>query len=224
MAGLPQGAARLSAAPGDGPPPALRPLVLASGSPRRRDLLGAAGWVFDVRPVDADESVLPGEDALTLCLRLSCLKAAVAAERFGGGADAPACVLGGDTVVAVDGRPLGKPADREEAAAMLRELSGREHEVASGVALRHLPTGREAAELAVSRVRFDALDETTLETYLAGGEWDGKAGAYAIQGRAAAFAHLVHGDLDTVVGLPVRLVERLARQLAQDVADAGAAP
>ena len=65
------------------------------------------------------------------------------------------------------------------------------------------------------------IDEATLEAYLAGGEWDGKAGAYAIQGRAAAFAHLVHGDLDTVVGLPVRLVQRLARQLAQDVADAG---
>jgi septum formation protein len=124
-------------------------------------------------------------------------------------------VLAGDTIVEVEGQMLGKPADRQEAATMLRRLSGRIHRVASSVALLELSTGAIVSGVAVSEVRFDDLDEAGLASYLDSEEWSGKAGAYAIQGDAGDFAHLVSGDMDTVIGLPMELVRELAAVYAQ---------
>lgn len=197
----------------------LAPWVLASASPRRAELLERAGLAFRVHPVAVDETPGRSETPLALCERLARTKAAAGSALF-----PEESILGGDTVVAIDDRVLGKPADRREAEAMLRQLSGRTHQVASSVALvasavasvrntngsRDLPG---VSGVAVSEVVFDTLDEHTLRTYLDGGEWNGKAGAYAIQGEAGAFAQLLSGDQDTVVGLPMALVLSLADQL-----------
>ena len=172
---------------------------------------------FRVSAVDIDETPRPSEAPAALCERLAREKAGAGAERF-----PDESVLGGDTVVAIGDRVLGKPANRREAEAMLRELSGRTHQVVSSVALVAAahgsgPGGDVAgvSGVAVSDVVFDLLDEHTLRTYLEGGEWEGKAGAYAIQGDGGAFAHLVSGDQDTVVGLPMALVRSLADELAE---------
>lgn len=195
----------------------LAPWVLASASPRRAELLSEAGLEFRVSAVDIDETPRRAEGPAALCERLAREKAGAGAERF-----PDESVLGGDTVVAIGDRVLGKPADRQEAEAMLRELSGRTHQVVSSVALvasaRSSGSGADVAGVsgvAVSDVSFDLLDEHTLRTYLEGGEWEGKAGAYAIQGDAGSFAHLVNGDQDTVVGLPMALVRSLADELAR---------
>jgi len=182
--------------------------VLASASPRRKQILEQAGWPVTVRPAEVDERVLPGEQPLACCERLARDKAAAVAATLAAGT-----ALGGDTVVVVGEDLLGKPADREQAAEMLGRLSGRRHRVASAVALQRAGGGPVVSGVAVSTVRFDPLDGATLEAYLASGEWEGKAGAYAIQGQAGAFARLESGRLDTVIGLPMELVETLAAQL-----------
>jgi septum formation protein len=182
--------------------------VLASASPRRSQLLAEAGVVFEVVPADVDESAREDESAEALCERLGRDKArAVASRRTGG------VVVAGDTIVVRDGAVLGKPADRDDAAQMLRSLSGRRHEVFSSVALCRAPDGPMVSGLARSTVSFDVLDDATLGAYLDGSEWEGKAGAYAIQGDAAGFARLEAGSHDTVVGLPVALVGELAQRL-----------
>lgn len=182
--------------------------MLASASPRRSQLLAEAGVVFEVVPADVDESAREGESAEALCERLGRDKArAVASQRLDG------VVVAGDTIVVRDGAVLGKPAHRDEAAQMLRSLSGRQHEVFSSVALCRAPHGPMVSGLARSTVSFVVLDESTLDAYLGGGEWEGKAGAYAIQGAAAGFARLEAGSHDTVVGLPVELVTELALRL-----------
>lgn len=183
--------------------------MLASASPRRSQLLAEAGVDFEVVPADVDESASEGESAEALCERLGRDKArAVASQRLGG------VVVAGDTIVVRDGAVLGKPAHRDDAAQMLRSLSGRRHEVFSSVALCRAPDGPMVSGLARSTVAFAELDHATLDAYLDGGEWEGKAGAYAIQGDAAAFATLEAGSHDTVVGLPVELVGELALRLA----------
>jgi septum formation protein len=189
----------------------LAPLVLASASPRRAALLAGAGVAFERAAADVDETPRPGERAAGACLRLAEEKArAAAAGRRRG------TILAGDTLVALDGRPLGKPADAREARTMLAALAGREHEVFSASAALRLSDGRLVSGLARARVAFDALDEAALSEYLAGGEWEGKAGSYAIQGRAGRFAHLQEGELDTVIGLNLRLVAELLAQLGGD--------
>lgn len=180
--------------------------MLASASPRRAHLLTEAGFTFTVAPADVDESPRPGEDGRALACRLALAKAAASARAVDA---ARGTVLAGDTVVWCDGASLAKPADREEAGAMLDALSGREHEVISSVALHDLASGDAIVDAAVTRVRFDRLDGATRTAYLDGGEWRGKAGGYAIQGGAGAFAHVVSGDWDTVVGLPMNLVHDL---------------
>lgn len=196
--------------------PVRPPLVLASASPRRTDILSAAGWGHRVAPADVDETPLPGEGALDACRRLALAKARAGAAALDAGT-----VLGADTVVVLDGRLLGKPADRDAARAMLADLSGREHEVATAVALVRRPDGAEVADVAVSRVAFDVLDAATLEAYLDTDEWRDKAGAYAIQGHAGAFAHLRAGDLDTVIGLSMGLVNDLAARLEGPSGESG---
>ena len=176
--------------------------MLASRSPQRRAILERLGVRFEVVAPDVEE--LDEGDPAELALENAVRKArAVASGR------PEATVLGVDTVVALDGRPFGKPRDEQEASRFLRELSGRVHEVHSGVAL--IAAGGELrARGALTRVRFRALAEHDLAWYLRSGEWDERAGGYAIQGRGAALVEGVEGDPWNVVGLPVSLLVSLA--------------
>ena len=194
------------------PPPHQPPLVLASASPRRADLLHLAGFTPLIRPVDVDERVYPGEDAPAYVTRVAQVKAvagargeAVAGARGGAEAGARAgaeVVLAADTAVVVDGDILGKPRNAAEAAAMLRRLSGRPHLVSTGVAV--ICAGRRIREQVVStEVEFTTLTDADIDAYVATGEPLGKAGAYAIQGRAAAFVRRIDGSWTNVVGLPL---------------------
>jgi septum formation protein len=178
-------------------------LVLASASPRRAELLTTAGFTFDVEPVEVDETPTPDEDALDYVLRVAREKAM--AWRRGDGT--PACVLAADTVVVAGGRLLGKPADTDHAREMLTLLSGTSHLVHTAVVARVAET--EVAEVVTTRVRFVDLSESEIAWYLATGEADGKAGAYAIQGRASRFVDWIEGSWSNVVGLPVATVYRM---------------
>ena len=184
-------------------------LVLASRSPRRADLLTAAGYTFAVAPADIDERRHEGESPSEYVGRL-------AAEKAGRvGPDVPgAVVLGADTVVVVDALVLGKPVDDADAAAMLQRLSGRSHEVLTGVALQ--APGCRRREVAVTRVTFRALTPADVAWYVESGESAGKAGAYAIQGRASRFVTHIDGSYSNVVGLPVAMVDRLLRSFGDE--------
>lgn len=194
-------------------------LILASSSPRRRELLATLGVDFEVRPTDTDETARPGEGPEALVLRLALAKARAAA-----GADELA--LGADTVVAVDGDPLGKPTDAAAARAMLARLAGRRHEVWTGVALveRGARGLRETARAVCTVVEFRPLASAEIDAYVATGEPLDRAGAYAIQGGAAAFAARVEGSWSNVVGLPVGAVRDLLARLGRSPADFAAAP
>jgi septum formation protein len=174
------------------------PLVLASASPRRADLLRQVGVDgFDVRPADIDETPLKSETPRLLALRLACAKARAAAASAAG-----AYVLAGDTVVSVGRRVLPKAETEDEARACLRLLSGRNHRVGAAVAVI-APDGREASRLVETKVAFKRLTPQEIDSYVASDEWRGKAGGYAIQGRAAAFVLSLCGSYTGVVGLPV---------------------
>ena len=176
--------------------------VLASSSPRRAELLAAAGFAFEVDHADIDETPLAGEPADRYVMRLAEGKARAVAARFPDRA-----VLGADTTVVVDGDILGKPADAAEAAAMLRRLQGRAHEVLTGVALV-APAGA-LVELATTRVWFAPMTDEEIAAYVATGEPMDKAGAYGIQGWAARHVSRVEGSYSNVVGLPVAVVHQL---------------
>ncbi len=192
-------------------------LVLASGSPRRRELLASLGLEFEVRPVDLDETPLPGETPEAYVARLARAKAAAA---LGVGCGGPGeLVIAADTVVVLDGELLGKPSDPAAARAMLGRLAGREHTVHTGVELAE-STGsgvRRAAAVATSRVRIAPLDDATIAWYVATGEPLDKAGAYAIQDLGALFVESVDGNYTNVVGLPVPTVYRLFAELGLDL-------
>jgi septum formation protein len=185
------------------------PVVLASASPRRRDLLARLGIVADVRPAHVDETPRPGEAPGDLVQRLARTKAAAV--------DAPesALVVAADTEVVLDGRVLGKPADDAEAAAMLAALSGRTHDVMTGVAVRH--GDRTATDVAVTRVHVRDLDPAEIDWYVRTGEPMGKAGAYAIQGAGAVFITGIDGSDTNVIGLPLALLVSLARRVGVDL-------
>lgn len=176
-------------------------LVLASQSPRRAALLEAAGFTFDVDPVEVDERVRDGESPREYVARLALEKARYAACRNPG-----SVVLGADTAVLAGRRLLGKPADAADAAAMLKRLSGRTHRVLTGVALCLGSSTWTAVE--VTRVRFLRLTDREIAWYVGTGEPDGKAGAYAIQGLASRFVDRIEGSYTNVVGLPVSTVYR----------------
>lgn len=170
--------------------------VLASASPRRLELLAQIGVTPDaVRAVDIDESPLPREAPRACALRLACAKAAAAIKSPG------EIVLAADTVVAIGRASLGKPADAAEAAVFLRRLSGRRHRVITGIAVAGPGGMRSRAVETV--VRFKSLSDREVSDYVASGEWRGKAGGYAIQGRAAAFIPWISGSYGAVVGLPL---------------------
>ena len=174
------------------------PLVLASASPRRLELLRQIGLEpANVDPCEIDETPVPGETGRRLALRLAHAKALAAAER-----NRRAYVLAADTVVAAGRRLLGKPMDVTDAERMLVLLSGRAHRVLTAVAVAS-PDGRWASRVSETRVRFKRLTRDELAAYLASGEWEGKAGAYGVQGRAGAFVASLNGSYTGVVGLPL---------------------
>jgi len=176
--------------------------VLASSSPRRSELLAAAGFAFDVAHADIDETPLAHEPADRYVVRLAEGKARAVAARFPDRA-----VLGADTTVVVDGDILGKPADAADAAAMLRRLQGRGHEVLTGIAL--VAHGRAQVVLEATQVSFGPMTEAEIAAYVATGEPMDKAGAYGIQGWAARHVTRVEGSYSNVVGLPVAVVYQL---------------
>lgn len=191
-------------------------LVLASSSPRRRDLLRRIGVEPVVVPADVDETPRPTEAPAMLVRRLAVAKALAVAPHRG----RDDVVVGGDTVVAQDGRILGKPSDVDEAARMLRGLSGRAHQAISGIAVA--PGGATASsavrsDVATTTVTLRALDQRELDWYLASGEWQGKAGAYALQGAAGAFVAGLQGLDTTVIGLPLGPTVTLLRAAGIDL-------
>jgi septum formation protein len=198
-------------------------LVLASASPRRRELLTQAGFSFQVHPAHIPEEPLEGEDPIAYVTRLAREKAQVVfreltAENGPTGRGRPdskpsLAVLGADTTVTLDNHILGKPEDAADAARMLRLLSGRTHRVITGVALVTAEGAEVAAE--ATAVRFLALSDEEIAAYVATGEPMDKAGAYAIQGRAARWIPRIEGCYFNVVGLPLALVSTLLESLTE---------
>lgn len=185
-------------------------LILASGSPRRRELLAGLGLKPEVRPVDIDETPRPGEDAETYVGRLAEEKARERAEPG-------ELILAADTVVAIDGELLGKPEDPEDARRMLRRLSGRAHNVLTGVAVFDPASDRLQLEVVTTAVVFNPLSEEEIHWYVQGGEPMDKAGAYGIQGQAALFIERLDGNYSNVVGLPLPAVYRLLQSAGVEV-------
>ena len=200
-------------------------LVLASASPRRAELLRAAGFTFQTCVVDIDEAARASETPASYVRRLAAEKSARASVAVHGpaGAEGPAqaehdvqeneeiVVLGADTAVVVDGEIVAKPRDDSEAAAMLSRLSGRRHEVMTGVSLR--VRAYEVGRVETTVVYFAALTPDEIAWYVASGEGLDKAGAYAIQGLAARFIPRIEGSYSNVVGLPLRCVYELLNEL-----------
>ncbi len=183
-------------------------LVLASGSPRRAALLARLGLHPVVRPPEIDETALPGEDATAMVLRLATTKAGAAPTLD------DEVVLAADTAVVLDGRALGKPSDRADAAAMLRALSGRRHEVLTAIAVRR---GHEHHDTVVSTaVQVRSLSETEVAWYLDTGEPDDKAGGYGLQGAGAALIARIDGSDTNVMGLPLAETVDLLRRVGVD--------
>jgi septum formation protein len=191
----------------------MTPIVLASSSPRRAEILRAVGWPFEASAAGVDETRRSGEAPEEFVRRLAREKAgAVARTRLFG------LVLGADTTVVVGGEILEKPRDAEDARRMLRLLSGRWHEVLTGVALVRAESGRSVVGVERTRVLFAEMSDEEIEWHVETGDVLDKAGAYAVQGRAALFIERIEGDYWNVVGLPVRLVYELARGFADEPA------
>ncbi|HSS50785.1 MAG TPA: Maf family protein [Thermoanaerobaculia bacterium] len=187
-------------------------LILASGSPRRRELLAGLGLRFTVRAVDLDETPGAGEPPEETVVRLAREKAAARAEPG-------ELVLAADTVVVIDGELLGKPRDPEDARRMLARIAGREHTVLTGVALEEPGRGRRTSALERSQVRMASLTPAEVDWYVGTGEPLDKAGSYAIQGLGALLVEEVHGNYTIVVGLPLPLTRRLFRELGWELLD-----
>ena len=177
-------------------------VILSSRSPQRRAILEQLGVAFRVEAPEVEELTEGDPRRLVRENALRKARAVAARER----------ILGADTAVVLDGRAFGKPRDEAEAETFLRRLSGRTHEVMSGIAVRE-PGGAERSDVAVTKVRFRRLEAGDLAWYLASGEWRERAGAYAIQGRGAALVEEIEGDYWNVVGLPVAALMRLVPDL-----------
>ena len=178
-------------------------IILASASPRRAELLRAAGIDFDVRPADIDETMRPGEEPADYVSRLAEAKARAVHER-----DGNQTVLAADTAVVVDGQILGKPMDEADAKRMLRMLGGRSHEVLTAVSLFH-PGEIVDTRIDATTVEFAELSDADIEWYVSSGEPMDKAGAYAVQGLASRFVTRIDGSYSNVVGLPIALVYQM---------------
>jgi septum formation protein len=182
-------------------------LVLASASPRRRELLTQAGFRFRVQPADIPEDPLPNEDPIAYVTRLACQKAQAVFQTISGAGEKDIAVLGADTTVTLDGHILGKPAGAEDAARMLRLLAGRTHRVITGVAV--VSAARTAIAAEVTAVQFFSVSDAEIAAYIATGEPMDKAGAYGIQGPAARWIPRIDGCYFNVVGLPLALVSTM---------------
>jgi len=190
-------------------------LVLASNSPRRRELLRQAGYRFQVRPppIDDSDADLAGMAPEHLVEHLAWLKAASVADdrRLTG-----ALVLGADTVVVLGGRIIGKPADQADARRILAELSGSTHRVLTGLALIDTATGRRLVDHDVTHIRMRIMTPAEIDSYVASGEAMGKAGAYALQETGDRYVESLEGSTTNVVGLPMQLLERMLRAAGYD--------
>jgi nucleoside triphosphate pyrophosphatase len=180
-------------------------LILASGSPRRAEILQSVGWDFLKAPPDIDESELPGESPEDYVLRLAREKAEIISEKHAG-----KVILAADTTVVVDEQMIGKPADMDDARRMLRMLSGKRHEVLTGVAV--IKNGDVRAGLQRTGVKFAELSDAEVDFLAEKGDPLDKAGAYAVQAQAALFIEGIEGDYWNVVGLPISLVYRLMQR------------
>jgi len=179
-------------------------LVLASGSPRRAEILERAGWPHEVIVAGIDETLLPGEEAATYVQRLARSKA----EKVASGLD-HGLVLGADTTVVVADQILGQPVDEVDARRMLELLNAKWHEVLTGVALVRVG-GETRVGYETTRVRFAEMSDDEIDWYISTGEPFGKAGAYGIQGNASLFIEEIEGDYFNIMGLPIRLVYELS--------------
>jgi septum formation protein len=179
-------------------------IILASKSPRRAEILRSVGWTFEARPANIDETRHETEDAVSYVKRLAREKAETIARL-----EPNKLVLGADTVVVVDDEILGQPGNDQNARRMLKALSGKWHEVVTGVALMH--GDMVVIEHESTRVRFADLADAEIDWYVSTGEPNDKAGAYAIQGLGGVFIEQIEGDYFNIVGLPVRLVYEMLR-------------
>lgn len=179
-----------------------KPLILASGSPRRRALLEKMGYRFETCAPDVDEHV--SGHARDIVYTLSERKAKAGAMHYGRGV-----IIASDTLVSLDGVPLGKPEDADDARRMLRALSGREHEVFSGVCVLDIETGRHETRAVRTGVTFREITDEEIDAYVSTGEPMDKAGAYAIQGGAGAFVTGLDGSFENVMGFPVDEVREM---------------
>lgn len=185
-------------------PPPFR-LTLASGSPARRELLGRAGYAFDVLPANIDEPTGAGvTDIRAYVQQVAWMKAEAVAPGVSGG-----IVLAADTVGWLDGHVIGKPEDEADARRILRTLAGREHELWTGVCLWRRPDGLQLAWQEMTVVSFKALTAAELDGYLATRQWQGCSGAYAIQERDDPFVRVVRGSMSNVIGLPLETLARV---------------
>jgi septum formation protein len=182
-------------------------LLLASASPRRAELLRAAGFAFDIQPANADETVHPGETAAGYVRRVAEAKASTVLPRAG-----DRLVLAADTTVVVDGSIFGKPVDGADAVRMLRALGNRRHSVLTAVTLA--ARARVITRVETTEVEFAPLSEREIEWYVASGEPMDRAGAYAVQGLASRFVTRVEGSYSNVVGLPVALVYDMLKEFS----------
>jgi septum formation protein len=186
-------------------------LILASGSPRRAEILNFVGWEFEKRVADIDETEFAGEKAADYVRRLAREKAEAVAENYEN-----ALVLGADTIVVIDDQIIGKPKDLDDARRMLRLLSGNRHEVFTGVAIvkkEQEQNPKSVVGLQKTGVKFAELNDEEIEFLVEKGEPLDKAGAYAVQAQAALFIEKIEGDYWNVVGLPVNLVYELVKTL-----------
>ncbi|MCI8497644.1 MAG: septum formation inhibitor Maf [Clostridiales bacterium] len=189
----------------------MKPIILGSASPRRKELFSRITPQFEVFPADCDETVQEGMKPDEAVRLLACRKAQAVAERF-----PQAAVVGADTIVVLDGRILGKPDGREEAARMLRTLSGRRHQVLTGVSV--ICEGKQQSFVEQTQVEFYELSDEEIEGYLCTGEPMDKAGAYGIQGFGALLVREISGDYYNVVGLPLAHTARLLQKMGVTVA------
>jgi len=179
-------------------------IILASASPRRKEILASVGWPFEAITAGIDEIQQAGEKPLDYVQRLAREKATAVADKLESG-----LVLGADTTVVVGDQLLGQPADDDDARRMLQLLSGKWHEVLTGVALVRVG-GQTVVDYERTRVRFAELSDAEIGWYVSTGEPKGKAGAYAVQGKAAFFIEQIEGDYFNIVGLPIRLVYEMS--------------
>ena len=188
-------------------------LILASASPARRELLQRAGYSFEIMPADIEEPTESGpRDPRTLVQHIAWLKAAAVAQRLT--QDLSAVILAADTIGWLDGRPIGKPADQQDARRILSLLAGREHALWTGVCLWRCRDGLQIAWQEMTRVAFKAISDKELDTYLATRQWQGCSGAYAILEKDDPFVRVVAGSMSNVIGLPMESLGSVLAWLA----------